>query len=161
MCYNNYKTGDPQKILGFYPRMKTFTCRLKTKSQLTDLLESLGNKPVEKDNFMCAIDKTKEIIETFRDVLIEGDASKESFNRILNVKDIPNFSRTYQEFYVIWILMMNISRVKIEHHRYEFLDDLTNVLKLQKNVKGVEVDEDYVSSFLKQIHEIQLKYDKA
>ena len=68
--------------------MEKFTCRLKTKYSLTDLLESFEFKPTEKELFLKSINKTESIIKLIKDVLLEDNATKESFNAILNIKNL-------------------------------------------------------------------------
>ena len=84
LCFS-HKNGEPlTKILGFYPRMKKFTCRLKVKSMLTTVLENLEDKPTERDKFLEAINQTERIINFIRDFILNGEATKESFNSILS-----------------------------------------------------------------------------
>lgn len=158
LCYNNYKANDINKILGFYPRMKMFTCRLKTKSSLTNILESFEYKPLEKELFLKSIDKTEKIIELIKNVILNGNPTKEGLNEILNVKGLLRFSRSYQEFYIMWMLLMDVNVNTIADSRKEFLQDIHELLRKLKNVDEVEVDNLYVENFLKTMSEIKKKY---
>jgi len=158
LCYNNYKTNDINKILGFYPRMKMLTCRLKTKSSLTNILESFEYKPLEKELFLKSIDKTEKIIGLIKNVILNGNPTKEGLNEILNVKGLLRFSRSYQEFYIMWMLLMDVNADTIADSRKEFLQDIHELLRKLKNVDEVEVDSLYVENFLKTMSGIKKKY---
>ena len=157
LCYNSF-TGEPiTKILGFYPRLEQFTCRLKTKSNLTEILENFEFKPTEKEIFIKSINKTSSIIEIIQDVLIGGKATKESFNAILNIKQHTRFSRSNQELYIIWILLDNITMEQAITHKKELLSDINIMLSLLKNVNDDIVNDKYVTNFHDVLNKIKSK----
>lgn len=160
LCYNNIKTGDITRVLGFYPRMEKFTCRLKTKYSLTDLLESFEFKPTEKELFLKSINKTESIIKLIKDVLLEDNATKESFNAILNIKNLQRFSRSYQEFYILWIMLYDLSIQSAMVHKTDIINDLRNMFSLLKNIDDKTVDTEYVEQFLSQLKSLGEKYKK-
>lgn len=158
LCFS-HKNGEPlTKILGFYPRMKKFTCRLKVKSMLTTVLENLEDKPTERDKFLEAINQTERIINFIRDFILNGEATKESFNSILNVKNLPTFSRTYQELYVLWEILINVNMSRNSIKREDLVKDICHMLSLLKNVNDVEVENEYVDNFIKELELVQNKY---
>lgn len=158
LCYNNSKTNDFRNVLGFYHRMKKFTCRLKNKSALTNVLDSFEEKPFEKARFLKSLDKTEEIINMIKNELLDGETTKESFNKILNVKNLTRFSRSYQEFYVLWEILMNVDPAKIIDFKAELISDIEMMFKLLKNVDEIEVEEKYVSNFIKKLNGVRGKY---
>ena len=160
LCYNNIKTGDITRVLGFYPRMEKFTCRLKTKYSLTDLLESFEFKPTEKELFLKSINKTESIIKLIKDVLLEDNATKESFNAILNIKNLQRFSRSYQEFYILWIMLYDLSIQSAMVHKTDIINDLRNMFSLLKNIDDKTVDTEYVEQFLSKLKSLGEKYKK-
>lgn len=158
LCYDNFKTHDFQNVLGFYPRLKKFTCRLKNKSALTNILENFEFQPLEKERFLKAIDKTEQIILLIRNEFLEGSARKESFNKILNIKNLSRFSRSYQEFYVLWTILMNVDETKIASLKAELVSDIEMMFKLLKNVSEKEVDDEYVKDFVEKMNTVRGKY---
>ena len=152
------KGQDFCKVLGFYPRLEKFTCRIKTKYAITNILDSLEDKSIEKQMFISAIEKTESIIMIIQNVLLDGKPTKESFNEILNIKKIPTFSRSNQEFYLLWEILMNVSYEDAKSKKDTLLKDINSMLRLLKNVDDKEVDEDYVSSFTTTLQTIQEKY---
>ncbi len=158
LCYNNFKTGDFEKVLGFYPRLEKFTCRIKTKYAITNVLDGLEDKSVEKQLFLNAIDRTACIIDVIKDVLLDGNPSKDTFNDILNKKRISNFSRSNQEFYILWEILMNIEYQKAVEVGKELKADINSMLSLLKNVDDKVVNDNYVNEFIRSLREMQEKY---
>ena len=158
LCYSYMKGQDFCKVLGFYPRLEKFTCRIKTKYAITNILDSLEDKSIEKQMFIYTIEKTESIIMIIQDVLLDGNPTKESFNEILNIKKIQTFSRSNQEFYLLWEILMNVSYEDAKSKKDTLLKDINSMLRLLKNVDDKEVDEDYVSSFTTTLQTIQEKY---
>ena len=158
LCYNNFKTGDFEKVLGFYPRLEKFTCRIKTKYAITNVLDGLEDKSVEKQLFLNAIDRTACIIDVIKDVLLDGNPSKDTFNDILNKKRFSNFSRSNQEFYILWEILMNIEYQKAVEVGKELKADINSMLSLLKNVDDKVVNDNYVNEFIRSLREMQKKY---
>lgn len=158
LCYNAIKTQDFKKVLGFYPRLEKFTCRIKTKYAITNVLDSLEDKDIEKQMFLTAIDKTDSIIRIIQDVLLGGNPTKESFNEMLNKKRVTTFSRSNQEFYILWEILMNVSYEEANQKKEMLMADIDSMLCLLKNVEDKVVNDVYVDEFMKSLTDIQNKY---
>jgi hypothetical protein len=158
LSYNHLKHIDIKSILGFYPRLEKFTCRLKTKSNLTDILESFELKPSEKEFFLRSIQQTENIIITIKEILLENDATKDSFNTILNIKQLQRFSRSNQELYIIWIILNDIPKDLAISHRQEVLTDIRKMLSSLKNIEERAVNDNYVEEFHSKMKSITDKY---
>lgn len=159
ISYSLSKSNDVNKILGFYLRLNKFTCRLKTKSYISTLIESISDRPSEKELFLYHIDETERIINNIGTYLLDNDISKESFNDLLNVKETPIFSRSNQEFYILWIILRRISDSVMETRNNEVKEDIKKMLSLLKNVDEIELDEKYAEKYVKALNEITNKYD--
>ena len=158
LCYT-YRKGDGfEKVLGFYPRLEKFTCRIKTKSAITTVLDSFENKNIEKEIFLKSIDKTEFIINIIKNVLLDGNPSKDAFNKILNKKEITRFSRSYQEFYILWEILMNVEKDDCINRCSELKTDTDQMLCLLKNTEEKVVDDNYVNNFIHLLKSIQNKY---
>lgn len=93
-----------------------------------------------------------------KDELLDGNITKEGFNKLLNVKGLTRFSRSYQEFYVLWEILMNVDVTKISSFKNELISDIEAMFKLLKNVDELEVDEMYVNNFIGKLKEVRNKY---
>ena len=158
LCYSYMKGQNFCKVLGFYPRLQKFTCRIKTKNAITTILDGLEDKSLEKQVFMSAIEKTESIIKIIRDILLDGSPTKDSFNEILNVKKNSTFSRSNQEFYLLWEILMNVSSKDANNKKQILLNDIHDMLCLLKNIDDKVVDDEYVEKFIKTLEDVQGKY---
>jgi len=158
LCYNHLKDYDNNKVLGFYPRLKKFTCRLKDKNALTTLLGNLESKPVEKEIFLKALDKTENLINLIQHVLLNGVATKDSFNDILNIKGLKRFSRSFQVFYILWLILMDVSISVATYYRQELINDIEHMFNVLLNVEEQDVDSRYVDAFLTELKSLGEKY---
>lgn len=160
ICYNQMINDDYKKILDFYARMQKFICRLKTKNQLTDLLEKLEFKPTDKELFIKSIQKTEDIVNIIGEVLLDGNKTKDAMNEILNVKNLRIFSRRSQEFYILWLLLYELNSEKAKLHKQDILSDITDMFVLLENVDNKNIDNQYVDSFLRKLNDVRDKYSK-
>ena len=159
ISYSLSKSEDVTKILGFYLRLNKFTCRLKTKSYISTLIENISDRPSEKEQFLYHIDETERIINNIGTYLLDNDITKEHFNDLLNVKETPIFSRSNQEFYILWIILRKISNSVMAARKDEVKKDIKRMLSLLKNVDEIELDEKYAEKYVKSLNEITNKYN--
>lgn len=160
ISYSLSKSEDVTKILGFYLRLNKFTCRLKTKSYISTLIENISDRPSEKELFLFHIDETERIINSIGTYLLDNDITKERFNDLLNVKETPIFSRSNQDFYILWIILRKISNYVMETRKDEVKEDIKKMLSLLKNVDEIELDEKYAEKYVKSLNEITKKYNE-
>lgn len=159
ISYSLSKSEEVTKILGFYLRLNKFTCRLKTKSYISTLIENLSDRPSEKEQFLHHIDESELIIKNIGTYLLDNDITKEHFNDLLNVKDTPNFSRSNQDFYIIWVILRKINDNVMLARKDEVKKDIIKMLSLLKNVDEIKLDEKYSDQYVKILSEITNKYN--
>lgn len=159
ISYSLSKSEEVTKILGFYLRLNKFTCRLKTKSYISTLIENLSDRPSEKEQFLHHIDESELIIKNIGTYLLDNDITKEHFNDLLNVKDTPNFSRSNQDFYILWVILRKINDNVMLARKDEVKKDIIKMLSLLKNVDEIKLDEKYSDQYVKILSEITNKYN--
>lgn len=143
IVFNLQKQNSYEKVLGLFLRIDRITCRIKNKSAITDFLSKLDENIYEKELFINSINTTEGLIKFFGD-LFGKDPSKEMLNDFFNVKKSKTFRRSYQDFYITWLVLYSKNNIwdndKIKSMIVEMLIDL-------KNGKNVEVNELYFDSF--------------
>lgn len=160
ICYA-YETGlKIEDVIGFFPRQDRITCRLKNKTALSDFLTTeIDNNEKSKLRYLRAIDRTGELITKFGELFKESP-SKESLNKVLNVKRNKTFRRSLQDFYVIWLIIADISNIDFKNSSDDILNDIITILSLLKNASDKTVDELYFKEFNVKLTELIDKYDK-
>ena len=159
ISYSLSKSDEVTKILGFYLRLNKFTCRLKTKSYISTLVENLSDRPAEKELFLYHIDETERIIKSIGSILLDNDITKEHFNELLNVKGSANFSRSNQDFYILWVILRKISDNVMKSRKDEVVGDIKKMLSLLKNVDEKELDDKYSTEYVNTLKAITDKYN--
>lgn len=155
ITYSNKSLEDG--VIGFFPRNDRITCRLKDKKGLGDFLTNLEMNPLEKTNFLDAIDKTIAQIKLFS-ILFGGKPTKDQINDFLNIKSAKNFKRSLQDFYVIWLLVNNIPVDKFETHEAAIKDEIQELLGKLRNVNSEKVDETYLTKFTARFKSVISQY---
>ncbi len=143
----NSLTEPFDKVLGFFTRKDRITCRIKSKIGLNDFLIKLDRLASEKETFIDCIENTNYLINHIKR-LLGGDPNKDSLNSIFNVKNSTIFRRSFQDFYILWIILISYNREDIEVLDETFFEQLKENLRLLRNVSGENIDEDYLRRFL-------------
>jgi len=157
ISFINLSSDDINEVVGFFQRQDKITCRIKYKKGLNDFLINLDNNAFEKEEFLNTIEKTNTLISNFGD-LFGSQSRKEEINSFLNVKLSKTFRRSLQDFYLIWLLIDNVSTSQFRERGTEILQDLSSLLSLLKNVTDDKVDASYMDNFNFQLSSIIKKY---
>ena len=136
------KDNTYDKTLGLFRRIDRITCRIKNKSAITDFLSKLDENIIEKELFLKSIIKTEELIIQFGDLF--PNKNKEIINEFFNVKNSKTFRRSYQDFYITWLVLY--SKHKLWNNDL-IKEAIIEMLKRLKNSDNNEVDDLYFESF--------------
>lgn len=141
------REGSYEKVLGLFLRSDRITCRLKNKSAITDYLNKLEDNYHERESFLKSIDRTESLIVKFGE-MIGGELSKEAVNTFFNVKKSKTFRRSFQDFYITWLILDSWEKRNLDGNLDDVRTDIRDLLVLLKNVDSVNVDENYFDNFI-------------
>ncbi|MBR3799874.1 MAG: DUF262 domain-containing protein [Bacteroidales bacterium] len=131
------------KILGTFKRIDRITCRIKDKNTITDYLTRLEDNNSEKKFFLNYIDNTDKKIEAFGTLF--DSLSKETLTDFFNVKNSKTFRRSYQDFYIVWLVLHN--KTISSENKDSIKNLITELLCMLRNTEGKNVDEQYYNDF--------------
>lgn len=132
------------KILGMFKRIDRITCRIKDKNSITDYLMHLEDDTNEKKCFINSIMKTDEKISEFGK-LFDNNLNKDTLNTFFNIKKSQTFRRSYQDFYIVWLILHDLN---ITNNNKECIkQNILTTLSLLRNVNKDKVDELYFHNF--------------
>lgn len=143
--------SSTDKILGLFNRQDRITCRLKNKTGLTDFLQRLEKEETEKQRFITCIDKTNQLIILFGELFVDNP-SKEKLNYFLNVKGTRIFKRSFQDFYIIWLILNDLEIDFIQKNKIQTLENIKTMISTLKNIDGIIVDDEYLNEFKQRLH---------
>ena len=139
------------KILGMFKRIDRITCRIKDKISITDYLMHLEDNINEKESFINSISKTDEKIIEFGK-LFDENLDRETLNKFLNIKGSRTFRRSYQDFYIVWLILHYL---KISDENKTFIKNIIlEVLGDLRNINNSKVDECYFKEFEKKLQSV-------
>lgn len=140
-----------QKILGMFKRVDRITCRIKDKNSITDYLMHLEDHVNEKEDFIKCIDKTDTKISEFGK-LFDNNLDRETLNKFFNIKETKTFRRSYQDFYIVWLILHNLTIT--EQNKNIVKNNIQEILGLLRNVDNNKVDELYFDNFVNRLQEV-------
>lgn len=142
---NKDKTYD--KVLGLFPRIDRITCRLKNKTAITDFLNRLEDSIAEKELFLTSINRTEILIIKLQE-LFNNSPTKDEINSFFNVKASKTFRRSYQDFYITW-LILNSLKSDVNSTTIPIIkNDIREMLVSLRNANNVEVNQKYFDDFI-------------
>lgn len=139
--------GGYDKVLGFFLRKDRITCRVKNKMNITDYLLRLDEKVSEKMKFIKCISDSEKKIDSLK-LLFGGQPDKESLNSIFNIKGAVKYVRTFQDFYILWIVLTSELKHNPGPLDSNFIGKVKDRLGKLKNIKSETLDEIYLQDFL-------------
>jgi hypothetical protein len=138
------------KVLGTFKRIDRITCRIQDKNAITDYLTRLEDNNLEKELFINYIDKTDIRICNFGTLF--DSLNKDTLNSFFNVKESKIFRRSYQDFYIVWLILHN--KTINQTNKKEIKQVIIELLCLLRNTGGQEVNETYYKNFEKRLKEV-------
>ncbi|WP_196888437.1 DUF262 domain-containing protein [Aureivirga sp. CE67] len=137
------------KPLEYYKIGEKINFRLKSKTDVTKILEDVKNKEnlIKACNDLSEvfIYKVKSIVED--DSVNRIDVLNKNFEKICNVS--TSGRRTQQSFYALWFFVSKISIQSIEKNKISIREDLHALFQLMNFVKSKESFERKIKSFWK------------
>ncbi len=143
VIFNLKRFNSYEKVLGLFLRIDRITCRIKNKTALTDFLSKLDENNIDKELFLESISKTEELINSFGN-LFETQISKDVLNDFFNVKNSKTFRRSYQDFYITWLVLYFKNDT---WNKDQIKNTIREMLITLKNANNVEVDKAYFDAF--------------
>lgn len=140
-----------EKVLGLFKRVDRLTCRLKNKTAITDFLIKLDENIIEKELFIQSISETEKLILLFGK-FFNDKPTKEDLNKFFNVKNAKIFRRSYQDFYISWLVLNSLKLNFKAEEIPKIKNDIQSMLIKLRNANNVIVDDSYFNEFIKDLN---------
>jgi mannose/fructose/N-acetylgalactosamine-specific phosphotransferase system component IIB len=161
---------DPDKFYPFldiHHKSTGLYIRVKSKLDITKILNTATIDSKEKQNFDRSIRAADNLLKRLKMILIENDEINEDeylaseLTRIFNVKKQKWYSRTLQDFYTLWYLIHFINQERIIRDRNNIKQDLFSLFETIKNVQSREENPNQITEFHETISKYKTKYKKV
>jgi hypothetical protein len=146
---NKDKTYD--KVLGLFPRVDRITCRIKNKTAITDFLIRLEDNITEKELFLTSINRTENLIIKLEE-LFNNKPNKDELNLFFNVKNSKTFRRSYQDFYITWLILNSLKSDVNATTIPMIKNDIREMLISLRNGNNEVVDQKYFDDFIEKLN---------
>lgn len=161
LSYLNYMDQKDSTLGGieFFSKTDRLSCRISNKAGVTAFLNSLEASQQRKTDFLESIGEVRHFVEKIEILLQPGQESMaEKMNDLINVKNTQSFSRTMQDFYLLWLCFKDVPFGSIDVNRDELKQGYKRLLHKVKNTEDVEITSDYLEQFKKELSDFTNEY---
>ena len=151
ISYSINKDKSYDKVLGLFKRIDRITCRVKDKTAITDYLTKLEDNQSDKEQFVKYVKHTDYLIFEFKK-LFGDNPTKDEINDFFNVKKAKTFRRSYQDFYITWLIFNSIDFANIAIDKENIKNKIHKMLCLLRNAENKIVDEEYFLNFINELN---------
>ncbi|CUP37119.1 Protein of uncharacterised function DUF262 [[Eubacterium] contortum] len=132
LAYIDYKTrGDikASEIVNIFIRNKRINARMNKKSNITSLLDNLT-----RNNDLGFLDSVDQVHIFFEKLQILTGENFENFNQLIMHKKSNVQSKTNQNFYLLWIMLNNVSKEKLRLNSNEIHSKIAELFTIVQDV---------------------------
>lgn len=155
--YTERKNKNSIDVFLFYTKEDRLNCRIKEKRAISAFLTSLEDSPLDKVDFAKSINNIKDFIKNLS-VLIKHSTVNGDIINIFNVKQAQTYTRSLQDFYIIWYLIGSTPLEVLENNKEQVLNDIRRIFSIFKNIQNQNIDDKYLEKFLAALKECRNKY---
>jgi len=144
--YQNQRKTPIDDVLDFYARGGKISSRIKSKTNITKILESVSQDSTERKQFSGAIRSVESFIRKTRTLLIDKDLPcdvddwlDEELTRLFFSK--PRSSRSYNQFYVLWYVLVKINETMIKTHRNDLKPRIHQLMRFVRDTHAINEDQ--------------------
>lgn len=136
---------DPFSIVNMYKRNNRINARIKNKADITKCLSNISEN--NSSSFLKSIESVKLFINKVL-ILIDGESDKIG-NLFASLT--LNGGKTDQNFYLLWLMLINLDKNQIRHDRVCYYNNIRNIFEIAQDY---DKDIEEFIMLLKNLHEI-------
>lgn len=145
LSYFEYKLNNNSSFndyLDIYQRNDKINFRVKSKIEITKVLNSASEKVEMKDEFIKCINRINNFIKKLKMVLTDKDVEKKllddylkkELDKVFNLSHSKTARRTLQNFYALWFILSGLNYEMVKLHRNNIKSELIEIFRYTKNV---------------------------
>jgi hypothetical protein len=143
LAYFEYKAENPDTIidLDIYQRNDKINFRVKSKIEITKVLNTASEQEKVKTAFLKCIGTVDTFIRKLKMLLIEDDVEenldgylKKELDDLFYLTHTKTARRTLQNFYALWYVLSKPSYEMVKYHRHNIKKDVTELFKYTKSL---------------------------
>jgi hypothetical protein len=160
--------SDLYSELDIYQKDSRLNVRVKGKRNVTMSLLHASENQSGTQRFLDGIKAAKSLVKKIKLILLDRDISDEGeflahlesrFNDLCHPGKATVVRRAFQDYYVLWLALSEISPEMVQLHRENLYGEVQNIFRLFRNVPGEVIDG--VQLFQDRIRTLHEKYRVA
>ncbi|WP_409292771.1 HNH endonuclease family protein [Peribacillus sp. SCS-37] len=166
--YFEYKADNPVENvvdLDIYQRNDKINFRIKSKVEITKLLNTASEQEDLKHEYLKSLSKVENFIKKLKLLLVDRDIEdnldnylKKELDEIFYLTHSRTARRTLQNFYALWYLLSNISYEMVKFNRIEIKQNITNIFKFTKSLTSDDQNGVGLTKYKNMVYEFWNKY---
>ncbi len=165
--YSKFDQNSFYPFLDKYHKETGVHIRIKSKLEVTKILNRASVDDSEKNKFDKSIKATDSFIRKLKIILIDKNVEDEvqyienELTNLFNVKNKKWYSRKLRDFYSLWYLVHFINYDRALSCRADIKKDIMNMIEYMKNFESPEEKPDKIAEFMDIIFKYRSKYTKS
>ncbi len=159
LAHQDNSVKEINGVLEFYARGGKISSRIKSKKDITRVLESVGRDSSIRLDFDKALKSVESFIRKTRTLLIDrdidGDVDKWLGKELTGL--FTSKPRSLHQFYVLWFALRRISHSMIKSHRTDIKSRIHQLMLFARDTQGLD-EEQAVNSFYEQVSRLEVDH---
>ncbi|MCL5029153.1 MAG: DUF262 domain-containing protein, partial [Bacteroidetes bacterium] len=165
--YSDYDAKQFYPFLDIYHKDTSLYVRVKSKTEVTKLLNKSTIEADDKKKLLKSIKRTESFLRRLKTILIDAnilDESKfldEELTSVFNVSDKKYYKRTLQDFYALWYILHFLSQEIVNQKRQTIKKRLKEIITYIKTVPTPFNSPNERDNYLNMINDFRNTYSVA
>ncbi|PFG05243.1 DUF262 domain-containing protein [Bacillus sp. es.034] len=143
LAYFEYKAENPDSHndLDIYQRNDKINFRVKSKTEITKLLNTASEQEKVKNAYIKSINAIDSFVKKLKLLLVEKDVTenleeylKKELDELFYLSQKKTARRTLQNFYALWYVLSKIPYEIVRNKRIEMKEEVTNLFRYTKSL---------------------------
>ncbi|RAZ67275.1 HNH endonuclease family protein [Planococcus maitriensis] len=167
LAYFEYKKEHPDAYddLDIYQRNDTINFRVKSKVEITKVLNLASEQEKVKNEFMKSISDVEKFLRKLKLLLTDKDISedideylKAELTKLFYLKHSKAARRTLQSFYALWNVLSTIPYEMVRLNRTELKEEISSLFKYTKSLPPEDQDGAGINKYEEMVTALWSKY---
>jgi len=162
LAYQDDGKNEIDGVLGFYARGGKISARIKSKSDITRVLELVGRDSSKRLEFDKALKSVESFVGKTKSLLIDRDIDDDK--DIWLGKELTwlfaSKARSFNQFYVLWFALRRISHSMMKSRRTDIKSRIHQLMMFVRDTEGLDEDQ-AVKSFYEQVRQLEADHRQS
>jgi len=170
LAYFSYRKSFPQKkrYLDIHQKEYRINARVGDKKDISNMISDVSTSPEEKSKFQNCLKETISFVKKCKLILLKGNVEKDilptylcsNLDKIFNPTKRKSYRRTFQDFYILWVILSPVNYEMVKRYRSEIYDDISSIFSYLKEIPEIHSNGAGYSNFVSLVQRFHLKFSQ-